>query len=630
VKPSLRTLLIAGGLAIAGLLAYANSFSVPFILDDWVTIQENPRLRQIGPLGQLLSPPANTGVGGRPFANLTLVLNYALTGESLAGFHAFNLLIHLGAALVLFGVIRRTLALTKHAGRHAGLSGDWLAAGVAALWMLHPLQTQSVTYISQRTESLMGLLYLTTVYCFLRSLSGSRWWCYFAIVACALGMGTKEGMVTAPVAVLLLDRWFVAGSFAAAWRLRRGWYIGLAATWLILPFLMTGLKGRGVGFGVGATPWNYALLEVDAISRYFGLGVWPAKLVFDYGTDLEPFGGHTLVAAGFVLGLVGLVVAGWSRRNPFSFCVAWFLLTLAPTSSVVPIPLQPIAENRVYLPLAGLVTAGVLLMSRLSARRAATALTMLAVAGGILTFARNRTYGNEIALWQDTLAKAPRNSRAHNNLGYAIFKQHGHTAEARTQYEAALAINPDLADAHVNLAGALGAIGRHDDAVRHARRATELTPNSELAAYNLAKGLTFTGNLTAATAAMERVIQLKPTFAEAQSSLALLYCRQNRTDEAVARAMIALQLKPAQTEPLLTIGLARLQQNRLPEAHALLADYVQREPSQVDGQYLLGLCRIHLGRPQDAIAPLEAALRLNPQHPTAAHALAQARAAQRP
>ena len=625
-----RTLVVGLLLGIAALLAYANSFSVPFLLDDWATIQENPQLRRVWPLTAALTPPENTGVGGRPIANVVFVLNYALTGDSLAGYHAGNLLIHFAAALVLFGLVRRTLALSDRAGPRRGLAPDWLAAGVAALWMLHPLQTQSVTYISQRTESLMGLLYLTTLYAFLRSVTGGTVWRLATVAACALGMGTKEGMVTAPVAVLLFDRWFVAGSLASAWRLRRSLYLGLAATWLILPYLMSGLTGRGVGFGAGLTPWNYALLELDAITRYLGLGLWPGKLVFDYGIDLAPPGGHTVVAAAVVLGMLALALAGWRGRRPVGFCAAWFLLTLAPTSSVVPIPLQPIAENRVYLPLAGLMAAGVLALGRLRPREALAALGLAATAAGALTFARNATYGSEITLWRDTLAKTTRNSRAHNNLGYSLFYRHGRVVEARAEYEAALAINPDFGDAHLNLAAALGSLGSHDAAVQHARRATELNPRSEYATFNLGVGLTYTGNLPAATTAMERAIQLRPTYAEAQSALALLYGRQNRNSEALTRAELALRLKPTLSEPRLTMGLAHLQEGRIAAAQALLEDYVHREPAQADGPYLLGLCHLKQGRTAEAIAALETAVRLNPQHKGAVNALAQARAARTP
>src|SRR5688500_477519 len=213
-----RVLLPAVLLAVAAVLAYANSFSVPLLFDDWVTIQHNPRLRQLWPIWSALSPPEYSGVGGRPVANLSFVLNYALTGESVPGFHAINLAIHFLAGLTLFGIVRRTLRLPQWRERFHRSAGA-VALAVAGLWMLQPVQTQSVTYVSQRTESLMGLFYLFTLYAFIRGATspGSRAWFIAAVASCFAGMGTKEGMVTIPVIILLYDFVFLSGrSFVAA------------------------------------------------------------------------------------------------------------------------------------------------------------------------------------------------------------------------------------------------------------------------------------------------------------------------------------------------------------------------------------------------------------------------------
>lgn len=611
MTPRGRTLLLAGGLALAGLLAYANSFSVPFLLDDWVTIQENPRIRQVWPLWEALTPPENTGVGGRPVANLAFVLNYAVTGGSLAGYHAGNLLIHVAAALVLFGVVRRTLAFARRTPGSPDLPADLIAAGTAALWLLHPLQTQSVTYLSQRTESLMGLFYLATLYGFLRDAAGAGLkWRFLAVVAAALGMGTKEGMVTVPVAVLLIDRWFVAGSFAAAWRARRGLYLALAATWLLLPWLMTGLSGRSVGFGVGLSAWDYALKECGAVTRYLLLAFRPTGLVFDYGAEV---GGPGIFEVGVVAGLVAAAAIGTLRRSFLGFGVVWFLLTLAPTSSVVPIPLQPIAENRVYVPLAGLVVVVVVAAVRYGGRAAAAGLLLAAIAAGGLTLARNADYRSEIGLWTDTVAKAPANSRARNNLGEAL-QRHGRYAEARTHFEAALALKPDLVEAHANLAGALGHLGQHETALRHARRALELNPANDTAAFNLGISLLNLGQLPAAEEALTRATQLRPAFAEAHASLALLLLRQGRPAEAMPRAETALELKPGLGDGRLALGGAHLQLGRLAEALGPFEAFVRDQPNHVDGRYLCGTTLLMLGRPAEAIPQLEAASRLSPDH----------------
>jgi hypothetical protein len=151
------------------LAAYHNSFSGPFVFDDGPAILGNPTIRHLSALGEVLSPPREAGqtVGGRPMVNLSLAVNYALGGEDVRGYHIFNLIVHTLGALALFGIVRRTL-LQPVLRERFGSAATPLALAVALLWAVHPLLTESVTYVIQRAESLMGLFYLLTLYCFIR------------------------------------------------------------------------------------------------------------------------------------------------------------------------------------------------------------------------------------------------------------------------------------------------------------------------------------------------------------------------------------------------------------------------------------------------------------------------------
>jgi hypothetical protein len=166
--PTLRSLGLALAplvvLVLAALATYRNSFASPFVFDDRTSIEENQSIRRLWPLGPVLSPPCNgETVGGRPLLNLSFALNYALGGLDVRGYHAANLAIHLAAALLLLGVVRRTLLLPGLRERFGGAATP-LALAAALLWMVHPLQTESVTYIVQRAESLCGCFYLLTLY----------------------------------------------------------------------------------------------------------------------------------------------------------------------------------------------------------------------------------------------------------------------------------------------------------------------------------------------------------------------------------------------------------------------------------------------------------------------------------
>jgi len=601
-----------GILAIAGWLAYANSLSAPLILDDWVTIQHNPQIRQVWPLWPAFFPPADTGVGGRPIANLSFVLNYALSGDSLRGYHAINLAIHLLASAILYGIVRRTLQSPRLQGQF-GNDAALIAFSAAVLWLLHPVQTQSVTYISQRTELLLGLFYFLTFYGFIRSRESLKpaGWLGFSVVSCFFGAACKEGMVTAPVMLFLYDVFFVAGSLAIVWRQRRWFYLGLASSWVLLAGLMTGLHGRGVGFGLGMSMWSYALTECGAIGRYLALALWPHPLIFDYGTDLGSPGLKVAIGAALVWLMASLVAVGILRKVPLAFLGAWFLVTLAPTSSIVPIPLQPIAENRVYLPLASVMCAVPLLLFAGLGRKGLAGCAVMAVALGVATVQRNRDYRSEISIWADTVAKAPASSRAHNNLGHALLAA-GRPAEARSEFEHALQLKPDYAEAHSNLGGALGQLGLDAQAIEHCRLALQFDPKIAGAHYNLGVGLERTGDLAGAVAEFEATLRLNPNFAEAHANLADVFARTGHTKEAIVQGEAALAIVPQLVAARYALGCALWQEKRFAEAAVSFEEVLRAWPDRADIYFNLAMSLHQLGKTAEAISPYETALRLNP------------------
>ena len=218
MKPDRRIWLFGAAIVVAVGLAYANSFGGPFVFDDEPAILENATIRKLWPLSGPLSPPREFGVtvAGRPVLNLSLALNYAISGTAPWSYHAFNVGVHALAALVLFGLVRRTLRGPLLVATHGGRAEE-IAAAVALVWALHPLQTESVTYVIQRAESLMGLFYGFTLYAFVRATTSARprGWLAAMVTSAVLGMGCKEVMATVPLVVLLYDRTFVAGGFEA-------------------------------------------------------------------------------------------------------------------------------------------------------------------------------------------------------------------------------------------------------------------------------------------------------------------------------------------------------------------------------------------------------------------------------
>jgi hypothetical protein len=245
------TVAAAVAIIVAVAAAYSNSFSGPFIFDDLSSIQDNEAIRSLRS-AEVLIPPGKANVARRLLTNLSFAVNYAIGKLDVRSYHVVNLLIHLLAALALFGIVRRTLLLPALRDRF-GRASTGLATAVALIWALHPLQTESVTYIVQRAESLMGLCYLLTLYAVIRGATSERPrpWYAAAVVVCALGMGAKEVMATAPIVVLLYDHAFLSGSFRETFHRRGALYLGLAATWAVLAAILLLYKGpAGAGFEI--------------------------------------------------------------------------------------------------------------------------------------------------------------------------------------------------------------------------------------------------------------------------------------------------------------------------------------------------------------------------------------------
>ena len=477
----------AVALLVAAFAAYANAFRVPFVFDDVTSIPRNETIRS---LSTAWWPPKGQGsltVAGRPLVNLTLGVNYAVSGLDVGSYHLFNLVIHALAGATLFGVMRRTLArppMAARFGEHARL----LAFVIAALWTLHPLQVEAVTYVVQRAESLMGLFFLLTLYGFVRSLDSPRpgWWQAFTVGACLLGVATKEVIVVAPLMVLLYDRAFVSGSFAAAWRRHRVLYLMLLVTWLpLIGFVAsTGGDRSGNFHFTDVSMWvGHGLTQFEATDRYLGLAFWPHPLVFEYGQMSPPSLGAALPWALPVLALGLVTLVGLWRGTAAGFLGGWFFAILAPTA-LLPATLQIIVEHRMYLPLAAVivwaVTGGYLLMGR----RSLLVFLALALAAGCLTFRRNEDYVSEVSLWGDTVLKRPNSDHARLDYGLALVRA-DRPLEAAVQFQEAVRLRPDKLQAHNNLANVLAVTGRYAEAIAQYELVLRARPNERGVIENL-------------------------------------------------------------------------------------------------------------------------------------------------
>ncbi len=615
-------------LALLCAAAYRNTFHVPFLFDDVPAIRENPAIRRLWPLSQVIATDLPTLVG-RPLISLSLAVNYAVGGYDVVGWHFFNLLVHFLNVLLVFGFVRRALGNVPSAKDDPNRTIK-VAYAVAVLWMLHPLVTESVTYVLQRTELLMVLFLLSTLYCFVRGIESPHKVVWFgaAIIACTLGMGTKEVMLVTPLLVLTYDRTFVTRSWCAALRDRRELYAGLAASWIVLASLLltTNLKEKS-GLTVDIlTPWNYFKMEWTVVAHYLRLAVWPRGLVLDYSDwPRQTTLARALPAAGLLAALFAGTVWAIRRRWWWGFWGAWFFLLLAPTSSFLPLPTEPATERRMYLPLVAVIAVALggsdHLCRNLWARFGwpdrirswlqAGALIGLALALGLATIQRNAQYHSAESIWADVVAKRPESLRGHANLGLALLDD-GRAKESIPHFIDALRIDPSQPIVRCNLASALATSGSTNEAIAELQETLRHAPNHAPAHAALADIFSSLGNQQAALEHYAAALSINPDESVAHFNLAQLLTRMGRREEAITQYQETVRLDPRNATAHYNLANLLAESGREAEAIPHYTAAARFDPRNARSQINLGNLFLKQGRTNDAIAAYTEALRVDP------------------
>ena len=582
----------AAALVIAGVLAYANSFSGPFLFDDFGSIVRNTSIRDLTNVRALFTTEDATPVSGRWLANLSYALNYAAGGLNVTGYHVVNLALHLTCAVLLFAVVRRTLEAARwnSAAPRPVISGVELAFAIALVWAVHPLISEVVLYLSERTESMMAICYMLTLYSSVRAMGSphAARWLWLGVISCVAGVLCKEVMVTAPFTVVVFDRVYLFSSLREAFQARWRFYTGLALTWVILAasMLSHGSISSGGFQSAQTTTWTYVMNQTVIVTRYLRLVVWPRPLVLYYGwtraltlTDVWPYG---LLVVILVIA-AAVVFFRWPR---FGFAAAWTVITLSPSSSIAKIAAEVGAERRMYLPLMGIVTlaivgAALLLRSRAGAtaptRRVLVGATVaIAIALGASTFLRARDYSSSLTMARTILA------------GW------------------------ESPSAHQILGQELAAAGQRDEAIAELRRAL---PEATPARYYLGTELVNAGQYDEGIDQLREFIRLEPTIAPVKTARMLLaraYAAKQRWPEAVAElnAISAADSNDATVHGVLANVLAGQQQfvDAVPHYEA----YIKANPRDANAWTGLGVALISLGKNKEALSAFRQAVTFDP------------------
>jgi tetratricopeptide (TPR) repeat protein len=628
-----RGLLVTAVLLVAALLAYANSFNVPFYMDDLGLIAERRLLQDID--WSVESFVSVWQADSRPIAYITFAVNYLLHGDAVWGYHAVNLGIHVLASLLLYLLFRQTLSL-------AGPSRDadevrLVASAAALLWLVHPLHTQSVTYLIQRMNSLAALFFVLALLLYVRGRQarpGPRR--YLALSACAvagaLAIGSKQNAATLPLFLVLYD-WLFFGGGTAGWLKKNVRTLAVAAALgaVVVAYLLPGSPGGLVdSLHESYRPYEFSmgervLTELRVVMHYLSLLALPlpGRLHLDYDFALS----HSLLDPPTTLLALLLIAAALAaaclaaRRRPIlAFAVFWFFGNLAIESSVVGLDL--VFEHRTYLPSMFLALAAADELARaLPARRVWLAVIAGLVSLGIYwTHQRNVIWQDPILFWTQNAQRAPGAVRPYVNLGKAL-KAQGRIDEAAEWYVKAVAVAPDYFKAHYNLGNTRYEQGRLEEAADAYRRALRINPEYADAHFNLATTMYRMERLQDAarhyrraleTRRHERLAHFNP--AHAHLGLANTLAALDRLPEAVRECRRAIEVDPGIPGAYLYLAVLLLRADQPTEAIPALQTALRLDPGLAEGHYLLGQIAFKSGDRTAAARHVERALALRPDH----------------
>ncbi|HEX8948705.1 MAG TPA: tetratricopeptide repeat protein [Dissulfurispiraceae bacterium] len=619
------------------LLCYANTFEVPFQFDDHIFIESNPVVKDLSffaspALARKFVPDFDT----RCLGLLTLAVNHALNGLRVQGYHVFNLSVHCVNAILLYFFV---LSLFKTPGlRESALQprSHAIALIVALLFACHPIQTQAVTYIWQRIAALAVVFYLLAHLSYVQwRLSGRKGslWYIGALVSSVLAMITKEIAFTLPITIGLCEVIFFREG------LRKRFYplVPFLATMLIIPVdkvLISDFSGisaidAGARVASGMSRATYLFTEFRVIVTYFRLMVCPVNQNLDYDYPLftsflapEVIGSFLFLCALAGTGVLLLRMRGKLDQavGLISFGILWVFITLSVESGIIPID-DVIYEHRMYLPSVGFLAASVVSVFVLMTKmRNAHGAGKVAFAGfavliaflSVCTYARNKIWGSDLALWADVVQKSPLKARGYNNLGMAYFKVNN-ISGAIAMLSRAVELKPAYADAWANRGMINARTGNHKAAMDDCTRAIALNPRFRDAYNDRGLANAELGNYKAALDDFTRAVAIDPRYAEAYCNRGGVYLRMRQPGKAAEDIDRALALKPAYPEAHNSRGVVYSQENAPDKAIMEFDKAIALMPGYAAAHSNRGYAFARMNRPDSAIVDFKTACMLGRQ-----------------
>ena len=548
-----------GILILAVFLIYFNTLKTSFHFDDRAHIQNAKALHMTELSFEGLKKAALGGYARRrPVANMTLALNYYFSGESAGGFRFFNILVHITAGIFLYILTLQTLRLTKTLAEE---KYRLIAFFTALIWLVHPLQTQSVTYIIQRMNSLAAMFYLMAMVFYVwarQAEEKKRKIGLFAacVISGLLALGSKELSITLPFFIFLYE-WYFFQKLDSGWLKK---YLPYPAVFLALAVVMSFIY-------LGPKPWEIILREYSerrdftleqrlmtewrVVVYYLTLILFPSPSRLNLDHDFRISSGlfepaTTLPSLLLLIGLLVLAVY-LARREPLiSFGLIWFLGNLFLESSFL--GLEIIFEHRTYLPSALVIMVLVTLAFRYinPAKVLYGVLLLAAVILGAWTYDRNLVWRDEITLWSDSVSKSPDKPRPYFNLGQAYFNEGEYkTALGLFVKSLSLAKSPKPKPMMYEKIGAtLVKLGQYEKALAALQEGLTYAPEHFEIQVELANAYNGLGQKEKALEALEKAAILNPESFDVQNNMGILLVQMGRLNEALDHFKKAVSLNP--------------------------------------------------------------------------------------
>jgi len=552
-------------------------------------------------------------------------LNYYFHQYEPAGYHLVNVIVHIVSGILLWLFLKKTLGLKSV--RFEKNQAEWIALVAALLWLVNPVQTQSVTYIVQRLNSMAAMFFLLSFIFYqngrLTGKKGRRWaWYSAAALGWLLALGCKQNTATLPFFIFLYE-WYFFKDLSTDWLKRNlKYFIIVIAVFIVVVLIFLGSKPIDRLTSIS----DFAHLEFTLAERvmtqfrvviyYLSLILFPhpSRLNLDYDFPLSYSLMNPPTTLLSLLGIIGLIALGIflaKKQRLISFCIFWFLGNLVIESSVIPIAI--IFEHRVYLPSMLVWLVPVILIRRnIKTPWPTVALSsVLLVIFSYWTVERNGVWRDAVTLWADCVKKSPNKARTYSNLGTAQKRQHM-IDKARQNFRKALALDPNLADAHYNLGNILDEDGQTDEAIEHYRKAIERKPDFVEARNNLGVALLNQGKIDEAVEQFLNALKLNPDFALTYNNLGLANFKQGQINAAIDYYDKALELDPAMAEAHFNLGAALLDLGKNEQGIYHLQKAVQLDPDHAQAHNNLGGYLLSQSKIDEALGHLRRALEINP------------------